>query len=478
METREVENPVPLADINELVGRLPGKVFCPGDDGYDAARFSWNLMNDKHPAVVVMAENAADVIEAVRYANKHEMPISVQATGHRETVPSIGAMLINTARIQDLRVDPQVKTAWIGAGLKWGPVLQEAQKYGLAPLIGSSSDVGAVGYTLSGGMGWLCRKYGMSVDSVIRLEVVTLDGELRRASRDENSDLFWALCGGGGGFGVVTGIEVRLHPASTVYAGNLFYPPHLAKEIYRRYIQWVKDMPDEMTCSIVSFNFPPLPDLLPPELSGKSFVLVRGCYVGPVEEAEKLLDYWRSWQLPLIDDFKARPFIEADIISMDPVDPSPAVLSGEWLADLNEEIADALIRFTLPPDGLLPGGGPPAFIFTEVRLAGGAVARVDPDSNAFSHRDEKFIWYSVGLPFDGQLAAAIADRLSVMREALAPWLTGHVYMNFLEGEEMRKRTRDGYSEKAFRRLQALKAKYDPDYRMISSFDIPPLAGEV
>jgi len=139
--------------------------------------------------------------------------------------------------------------------------------------------------------------------------------------------------------------------------------------------------------------------------------------------------------------------------------------------------ADALIRFTLPPDGLLPGGGPPAFIFTEVRLAGGAVARVDPDSNAFSHRDEKFIWYSVGLPFDGQLAAAIADRLSVMREALAPWLTGHVYMNFLEGEEMRKRTRDGYSEKAFRRLQALKAKYDPDYRMISSFDIPPLAGE-
>jgi FAD/FMN-containing dehydrogenase len=340
--------------------------------------------------------------------------------------------------------------------------------------MGSTTDVGVVGYTLSGGMGWLCRKYGMSVDSVLRLEVVTLDGVLRPASPEENPDLFWALCGGGGGFGIVTGIAIRLYPVSTVYAGNLFYPPSLAKEVYRRYREWIRDMPEEMTCSIVSFNFPPLPDL-PPALSGQSFVLVRGCYLGPVEEGERIMDFWRSWQMPAVDDFKARPFSEADVISMDPVDPMPALLSGEWLTDLTDGAAETLIRHTLPPEGLLPEGGPPAFIFSEVRLAGGAISKVDPQSNAFSHRDQKFIWYSVALPMDKQLGGQIQGRLRSLREAMAPWLSGKVYLNFLEGEDMRRRTRDGYTTENFKRLQSLKAKYDPDCRLISTFDIPPLA---
>lgn len=476
METRVFDLTSGLDGAAQLMEKLQGKIYFPNDEGYDQARAGWNLMDDKHPAVIVFAENPLDIIEAVTFARKHAMPVSVQATGHRETGSAAGAFLINTSRMQDLRVNPQTQTAWVGAGVKWGPVLQKAQKYGLAPLLGSTTDVGVIGYSLSGGMGWLCRKYGMNVDSILRLEVVTMDGEFRRASLEENSDLFWALCGGGGGFGVVTGAEIKLYPVSTVYAGNLFYPPHLAKEIYRRYIQWVKDMPDEMTCSIVSFNFPPLPEL-PPEMSGKSFVLVRGCYNGAVEEGEKLLDYWRSWQAPAIDDFKVRPFTEADVISMDPVDPMPALLSGEWLTDLTEGAADAIIRYTLPPEGLLPEGGPPAFIFSEVRLAGGAVSRVDQDANAYSHREQKFIWYSVALPMDKRLGSQIKRQLSILREALAPWLTGKIYLNFVEGEEMRQRTRQGYSEKTFRRLQELKAKFDPDYRMISSCDFPPQKGQ-
>ncbi|RPJ37306.1 MAG: FAD-binding oxidoreductase, partial [Chloroflexi bacterium] len=277
---------------------------------------------------------------------------------------------------------------------------------------------------------------------------------------------------GGGGFGIVTGMEIRLFPVSTVYAGNLFYPPHLAREIYARYREWIKDMPEEMTCSIVCFNFPPIP-MVPEPMRGQSFVLVRGCYTGPVENGEKLLDFWRSWQAPAIDDFKARPFTEADIISMDPVDPMPALLSGEWLTDLTEGAAEQIIHHTLPPEGLLPGAGMPAFVFSEVRLAGGAVTRVDPDSNAYSHRDQRFIWYSVALLPDQQLSAMVMEHLGKIRKAMAPWLTSNVYMNFLEGEEMRQRAQDGYSEKNYRRLQQIKAKYDPESRIISSFDIPP-----
>jgi FAD/FMN-containing dehydrogenase len=346
-------------------------------------------------------------------------------------------------------------------------VLTLAQEHGLAPLLGSTTDVGVVGYSLSGGMGWLARKFGMSVDSILRIDVVTPDGLFRRASQEENSDLFWALCGGGGSFGVVTGLEIRLFPVSQVYMGNLYYPAHMAKEVFSRYRKWVENAPEELTCSIVLMNVPPLPQL-PPVLSGKSFVMVRGCYTGPIEIGETLLAYWRAWQEPLIDDFKARPFTEADVISQDPVDPMPALLSGEWLTDLTEEAAEALIEYTLPR------GGPPLFVFSEVRLAGGAVARVDPDANAYSHRDEKFIWYSVALPFNMDVAGQIHHQLTQMRSALAPWLTGKVYLNFLEGEEMRQRSRDGYSEQAFRRLQAAKAKYDPDGRFISSFDIPPM----
>jgi hypothetical protein len=357
--------------------------------------------------------------------------------------------------------------------VKWGEVLRQAQLYGLAPLLGSTTDVGAIGYTLSGGMGWLCRKYGMCVDSVLRMDVVTPDGVVRRASPEENPDLFWALCGGGGGFGVVTGMEIRLFPVTTVYAGNLLYPPHMAQEVFQRYRQWVENVPDELTCSIIMLNFPPLPQL-PPMLSGQSFIMVRGCYAGAVEEGEKLLDEWRTWQQPIIDDFKARPFTEADMISQDPVDPMPAILSGEWLSDLSEETAAAFIRYTFPPQGLLPQGGPPALVSSEIRLAGGAISRVPADKNAYSHRDEKFGWYSVALVMNDEMLVQIENHLQNLRTALAPCLTGKVYMNFVEGHEMRQRTQDGYSEKTFKRLQAIKAKYDPDNRLNAGFHIPPL----
>jgi hypothetical protein len=413
--------------------------------------------------VIVFVETTLDVIEAVSFARHNSLPIAVQATGHGVIRKADGAMLINTSRMQELRIDPAAQTA----GVKWGKVLDLAQRYGLAPLLGSSPDVGAVGYSLGGGMGWLARKYGMSADSVLRLEVVTPDGVFRAASPDENSDLFWALRGGGGGFGVVTGMEIQLHPVTQVYAGNLFYPAEMAREVFSRFSQWTAHAPDELTTSIVLINFPPIAQL-PPVLSGKSFVIVRGCYAGPLENGEKLLEFWRAWKRPNIDDFKPIPFSEAASISQDPIEPLPNRLSGAWLKDLSDETADTLIHYTLPQ------GRPPVLMFTEVRLAGGAIARVEPERNAYCNRDERYIWGSIGVPMNAEMAEALDRHLKELRSALTPSLTGKVYMNFVEGEEARERTREGFDEQKLRRLQAIKAQYDPDNLMCHSYDIAPV----
>jgi FAD/FMN-containing dehydrogenase len=447
-----------------LSARLPGKILLPLDGAYDSARSAWNLAVDQRPEVVAYAENALDVIEAVSYARNHGLPIAVQATGHGVIRKADGAVLINTSRMQHLTINPETQTAWVEAGVKWGRVLEAAQLHGLAPLLGSSPDVGAVGYSLGGGMGWLARKYGMSADSILRLEVVTPDGIFRRVSPEENPDLFWALRGGGGGFGVVTGIEIQLYPVAEVYAGNLFYPAYMAKEVFNRFREWVKDAPEDLTTSIVLINFPPLPEL-PPFLSGQSFVIVRGCYSGPVEEGEKLISYWREWQEPVVDQFRPMPFSNAADISQDPVDPMPTRMSGGWLNDLSDEAVDTLINYTLPQ------GGPPALVFSEVRLAGGAITRREADWSAYSNRDGQFIWMSIGFPMNPDVAAMVENHITEMRSALGDCLTGKVYMNFLEGEESHRRAKDGFSEPSFQRLREIKARYDPGHLMRFGYDL-------
>ncbi len=450
----------------QIAERLPGKVSLPADDRYDQARQAWNLVVDQHPAVIVSVENPLDVIEAVSFARQNGLRVAVQSTGHGLKRAADGALLINTSHMKSLRIDPQAQTAHLGAGVKWGEVLEQSQQHGLAPLLGSSPDVGAVGYTLGGGIGWLARKYGLGVDSVISLEVVTPDGVFRHASAEENSDLFWALRGGGGGFGVVTGMEIRLYPVVQVYAGNLFYPPSMAKAVLERFRQWVEGAPDELTASIVLMNFPPVPQV-PTPFRGQSFVIVRGCYTGSTEDGQALLAYWRDWQAPLIDDFKPLPFAQSAEISRDPLDPGPFPMTGAWLSDLSPEAIDLLIQHTLPQ------GGPPPITFSEVRLAGGAIARVNPDTCAYSHRAEKFLWSSIGAALSPEALAQIEQHLVGMHAALAPHMSGNVYMNFVDGEEARRRTRDGFSEPAFRRLRAIKAKYDPDNIFDYAFAIPP-----
>jgi FAD/FMN-containing dehydrogenase len=445
---------------------LPGKVSLPSNPDFDQSRAAWNAAVDQYPAVIVFPETPEDVVAAVSLAREYNLPVAVQSTGHGVVRAADGAVLINTSRLQGLKIDPVERTAWVKGGVLWGRVLAEAQKNGLAPLLGSSPDVGAVGYTLGGGMGWLCRKFGLSIDSLLRIEIVTPDGVLRETSAEENEDLFWALRGGGGGFGVVTGMEIRLHPVTQVYAGNLLYPAAMAKEVFLRFSQWIENAPDELTASVNLATFPPL-TAVPEPLRGQSFIIVRGCYAGEMQAGEQVISFWRDWQPPQIDQFRVLPFTQAAEISQDPLTPTPFSMTGGWLRELSPDAVDALIQYTLPQ------GGPPAITFSEVRLAGGAVARVDPESCAYSHRGETLIWTSMAVIPSEDANRRASTQFEALRAALGPVLTGKSYMNFQAGDEAYTRTHEGYSPAALERLRKIKAKYDPDYRFSYGYNLRP-----
>ena len=449
---------------SELATRVQGQVIAPGEARYDALRAAWNLTVDQYPALIVAAESAADIAAAVRYAREADLKVAVQATGHGVIRPANDSLLILTSNMTDVRVDAEARTAWVSAGAKWAKVLEAAQAVGLAPLLGSSPDVGAIGYTLGGGMGWLARKYGLSIDSVNCFEVVMANGNLVEASTQQNTDLFWGLRGGGGGLGVVTGMEIRLYPVSQFYGGNLYYPIDLAPALFARYRDWIASAPDELTSSIVIMNYPPLP-FFPEPLRGKPIAQIRGAYCGPIERGEALLNFWREWHAPLIDDFAVRPFSDIAKVSNDPVDPMPGLSSGAWLKDLSDETLATLI------DHGAATTGPKPVMVTEVRHAGGAIARVDPHTNAYSHRFAQHSLEVIGAAPTREAQTAFHAHVAQLKHALQSHLTGGVYLNFLEGADALTHSRDGFSPEAYRRLQTLKALYDPDNRFSHSYDL-------
>jgi hypothetical protein len=439
--------------LAELRSRITGEVLTRSDPGYDQHRLGWNRALEHDPAVVVVAADIGDVVAAVSFASSEGLGLGVQATGHGAVLP-VGGVLLDTSRLTDVRIDPIQRTAWISAGCTWGPVLDEAQTHGLAPLLGSSTTVGAIGYTLGGGLGWLARHFGSCADSVRAFEVVTPDGQLVRAAADENADLFAALRGGGGGaFGVVTGMEIDLYPVTTVYAGNLLYPAEAAAEVVARYVEWVADAPDELTTSVVLMNFPPLPEI-PEPIRGRSFTIVRGCWSGDLAAGRAVLDQWRATMPPTIDMWDVMPFAAADAISQDPVDPMPALTTGGWLDRFDAGVAEVLAERTFPTDG------PPAVIFSEVRHVGGAVARGDRSATSMGHREREFAFHVVGAPMAVDLATVEAE-VAATAAALGDALSRATYLNFLEGEERRARTADAVDPERHAALAELQRRLDP-----------------
>ena len=457
--------------LEELRAGLRGVGYVPGEVGYDEARKAWNLNAHQHPELVVMAAGAADVIAAVRLARDEGLGVGVMATGHGVASPCDGGVLINTSRMKGVRVDPEAQTARVEPGALWADVISEAQVFGLAGLVGSSSGVGVVGYTMGGGFGWLGRKYGFNADSVREADVVSADGELLRVSAYEHPDLFWGLKGGGGNFGIVTSLEFDLYPLTAVFGGNLFYSLERTPEVLDLYVRWVQTLPEEMTTAIAFMNFPPLP-MIPEPLRGGSFISVRGCYCGdPLEAGEELLGPWREFGEPLVDTFGVMPYQQMDMISMDPVDPLAFYTHVELLRELSPEAIDKLVE-------LAGVESESPLIMLELRQLGGALARPPADLSPIGRRDSRFIMFGVGMSPTPEATPEVAPRvqghLARLADGMRPYETGATYVNFLDlGDWDLERTRASYSPEDWERLVELKDRYDPNNLFRFNRNIPP-----
>lgn len=441
--------------------RLAELILEPGTPGFDDGVLPWNRAHRHSPAFVGIPESAADVVELMRFARARGVSVGVQATGHGVTRPVTGGLLILTHRLDSVHIDADAAVCRLGAGVQWGRVLGPAQQYGLAPLLGSSPNVGAVGYTLGGGLGWLTRLYGLASDSVVSFEVVTVDGRLIQVSAEENSELFWGLRGGGAGsLVIVTSMEVMLFPVTTVYGGNLLYPAEMAREVLARWREWLPTVPTELTSSVLVKQFPVL-DHIPAPLRGRAFAMVRGCFAGDPDSGARLLAHWRDWRRPEIDDWKTMPFTEVATIASDPVSPSAGRQSGGWLRELSDHAIDVLVTHTLETEGSLVGSA-------EVRHIGGAVSSRDASSSAYGNRDSELILTMGGGAPSPEANTALLSNLDSVLAELATERTGGVFLNFLDGDNRRSQSAAGVS--SAERMMLLKAAFDPTDVMSHGLD--------
>lgn len=454
VEDRAVDSALAQAVAAELRSVIRGEVLAPGAPEYATARLAWQRHMEQYPAVIVTAADVEDVAAAVRFAATHEMPVAIMRTGHGIVAPCDSGLLLLTERLQEVEVDPVARVAKIAAGALWRDVLAQSVPHGLAPLLGSTPYVGAVGYSLGGGVGWLARKFGLAVDSVRAFDIVTADGQQRHVTPESEPDLFWAVRGSGSNFGVVTSLECELYPVSEVYGGNLFYPIEAAADVLAAYNRWVKTLPDEFTTAFLTIRFPAIPDI-PAPLAGKSFCVVRGCYVGWAARGEALLRPMRQAAPVAVDAFASMPIGELEAISSDPVDPMPLFSWTETLNDLGPATARALIRLhASAPD--VP------FFAVEARHIGGSAAIRAPRDNAFSLRDTEFVLFIYGLFPAPELEPAIRSYFAEVMTTLKPHVTGMQYYNFLSEMDITpERGRATHTPAHYQRLAALKAVYDP-----------------
>ena len=446
-------------ELAALRVRLRGQVFTPADAGYDRARTGFDPARAPRPAVVVVPGDSAGVVAAVRFAARAGLTVAVQATGHSPGGAAEGAVMVSTRRLTDVSIDPEARTATVGAGATWAPVIALAREHGLAAPGASGPTHGAVGHVLGGGIGWLSRSHGLGSDSVRSFDLVTPDGTALRTSATELPEVFWALKGGGAGsLGVVTGMRIDLRPMVQVFAGNLYYPVEHARELVLRWKAWVAEAGEELTSAVVVMHFPEQ-DTLPEAFSGRSFVALRGCWSGAPARGRKLIDSWRDWREPLLDTFGKLPLSSVAQIGDDPVDLTPGVGATEWFDELPEEAVDILLAAMAAG----PGSAPPPAV-CEIRHAGGAIRRSARRTANDAGLSGEFLLRLGGAAASPEDRLRLTAQLRGIRGSLAPYVNGAAFVNFLEGEEKEARAVTGYSRRNLRRLRGVKSTLDPDNR--------------
>jgi FAD/FMN-containing dehydrogenase len=358
-------------------------------------------------------------------------------------------VLVKTERMRGIEIDPDARRARVEAGVLWAEVSEAAAEHGLAALAGSSPDVGVVGYTLGGGLSWLGRRHGLAANSVTAAELVSAEGEHVRVDGDSEPDLFWALRGGGGAFGLVTALEFELYPIHEVYAGVLFFPAERGTEVLRAWRRWIEGVPDELTSVGRFLNFPPLPEL-PEHLRGRSFVVVEAIYLGDEQSGAELLRPIRELG-PVMDTVATIPVQQLTKVHMDPEHPVPGAGDGMLLSDFPEEAIDSLVS-------LVGAGSASPLLTVEVRHLEGELARSKPGHGALGALDARFAVFAAGIAATPAMGAAVRAHVELVQAALARWDSGRDYLNFTDRRERGQRL---FGPKAFARLQSVKAEVDP-----------------
>jgi FAD/FMN-containing dehydrogenase len=455
-----------VAALDELAGTIQGQLIRPDDDAYDAARAVWNGTIDRRPAVIARCTGVADVMAVVALARSTQLPLAVRCGGH--SAPGYGTcddgIVLDLSPMKGIRVDPDHRTARAQAGVKWGELDRETQVFGLATTGGIVSTTGTAGLTLGGGLGWLMRKHGLSCDNLISADVVTADGRLITASAEEHTDLFWALRGGGGNFGVVTSLEFRLHEVGpVVFAGLLIFTADRATEMLRSIRDWAPNTPEELGLAVALTTAPAAP-FVPEELQGEPVVGLAVCFAGTTEAGERALAPMRELG-PVVDLLGPMPYTAVQSMFNDSY---PHGTLSYWKSGFARAIDDQLIGFLVGSMATRPG--PLAEIFLE--FMEGAPQRVGADETAFGSRTDPINVLFLSNWDDPADADAHIDWARRGYEAIAPHTSGNVYLNYL-GEEGDERIRAAYGNDHYARLASVKATYDPDNLFHLNQNIPP-----
>jgi UDP-N-acetylenolpyruvoylglucosamine reductase len=438
-------------DIATLRHAVRGSVLAPGDEGWDLERTPWNVAFDQQPALIVVSASSHDVQAAVLFALANGLRVSAQCTGHG--VGTLGdlsdAVLIRTHELRSVEIDAEARQARVGAGVLWEEVVGPAAEHGLVALHGSSPDVGVVGYTLGGGLGWLARKHGLAANAVTAIEVVTADGEFHRVDHTHERDLFFALRGGGGNFGVVTAMEFELVPLEQVFAGWLIWDWRESERVLSAWRDWTETTPEEVTSVGRILQLPPI-EQIPEFLRGRDLVVVEVAYLGDETSGRELVAPLLALE-PELSTLAMMPAAGLMRLHADPEGNTPALCDGAMLATLPDEAIASVVA------AAGPGSGSP-FISLELRQLGGALGRPAERAGAASHLEAAFGMFAIGLPFTPEMVAAIEAHLDVVGAAVQPWRSEQNYFNFAERHVA---SESFYTASTHDRLREIRERFDP-----------------
>jgi FAD/FMN-containing dehydrogenase len=449
-----------------LRGLCAGAVHLPGDPGYDAARMPWNVAVDQRPAAIAYPATADEVGEVVRVAAACGLRVAPQGTGHNAGPlgPLDRTVLLRTSAMTGVHVDAQRRVARVEAGVLWADVVEAAAAEGLATLHGSSPDVGVVGYSLGGGIGWYARQLGMATNSVLGVDLVLGDGSQVHADADTNPDLFWAVRGGGGNFGIVTAMEFRLFDIATAYAGMLVWDQADADRVLRTWAAWSVDAPDCVSTSFRMLNLPPLPEL-PAFLRGRRLVVIDGAVLADDTRSAAVLADLRALG-PEIDTFARVPAASLVRLHMDPEGPTPAVSASTLLDDLPEAAIESFVA-------LAGAGSGSTLLAAELRQLGGALGRPAEGAGALPMLRGRFAVFAVAVAGTAEMGArGHADAVALV-DALASYSSGADYLNFAETPVD---VSASFPAETWRRLTAVRSAVDPDAVLMANHPVPPLRG--